>query len=46
VDAKQVSVASDCKCGLDGFSAFCGNILGTAEYADALSSMKALLEKS
>ena len=35
-----------CKCALDGKNGYCASILGTAEYAESLITMKRMLEKS
>lgn len=45
-DAKQDNIDTTCRCALDGDNGFCGSILGTSEYQDALGAIKPVLERS
>ena len=39
-------MGTSCKCALDGDNGYCGSILGTSEYQDALLAIKLMLQGS
>lgn len=46
VATEQTSVSTPCKCALDGDNGFCGSVLGTDTYADAMASLRPVLRLS
>ena len=44
--AESATFKTPCQCSMDGQNGFCESVLGTAEYAEAVSKIKALYQQS